>query len=153
MLSSSLFDSKFKALSKQEFNTGFNTNYVANLITGKEWKTGKNQNNLFGMNAKLIYAGGRKYSPVNLAESIRLDQEVIDESRVNTLTTDPYVRVDFSASYRINSKKVGHFIILDIQNVINRENVMGMHFNPSKRIMEERTWTGIIPSLNYRIEF
>lgn len=153
MLSSSLFDSKFKALSKQEFNTGFNTNYVANLISGKEWKTGKNQNNLFGMNAKLIYAGGRKYSPVNLAESIRLDQEVIDESRVNTLTTDPYVRIDFSASYRINSKTAGHFIILDIQNVINRENVMGMHFNPSKRIMEERTWTGIIPSLNYRIEF
>jgi hypothetical protein len=153
MATSSLFDSKFKALSKQEFNTSFNTNYVGNLIAGKEWKAGRKHNNLFGLNTKLIYAGGRKYSPVNLAESIRLDEEVIDQTKVNTLTTDPYVRVDFSASYRINSKRAGHFILLDIQNVINKENVMGMHYNTSTRLIEPRKWTGIIPSLNYRIEF
>jgi hypothetical protein len=153
MATTSLFDSKFKAISKHEFNTSFNTNYVGNLIAGKEWRAGKKKNNLFGLNAKMIYAGGRKYSPVNLAESIRLDEEVIDQTSVNTLTTDPYVRVDFSASYRINSKRAGHFILLDIQNVLNKENVLGMHYNTSKRVIEPRKWTGIIPSLNYRIEF
>lgn len=153
MLTSSLFDSKFKSLSKQEFNTSFNTNYVGNLIGGKEWKAGKKKNNLFGLNTKIIYAGGRRYSPINLSESIRLDEEVIDQNKVNTLTADPYVRVDFSASYRINSKNAGHFILLDIQNVLNKENVLGMHYNTSTRKIEPRKWTGIIPSLNYRIEF
>ncbi len=153
MATSSLFDSKFKPLSKQEFNTSFNTNYVGNLIGGKEWKAGKKQNNLFGLNTKIIYAGGRRYSPVNLPESIRLDEEVIDQNKVNTLIADPYVRVDFSASYRINSKNAGHFILLDIQNVLNKENVLGMHYNTSTRKIEPRKWSGIIPSLNYRIEF
>lgn len=150
---SSLFDSKFKALSGKEFNTTFNTRYVGNLLVGKEWATGKKKNNIFGLNAKLIYAGGRKYSPVLVDESFRLDEEVIDQNKINTLTADPYVRVDFSSSYRINSKRVSHLIILDIQNLLNRENTVGMHYNFSKRIIEPEKWSGIIPTINYRIEF
>lgn len=153
MLSTSLFDAKFKALSGKEFNTSFNTQYSANLVLGKEWKTGKTKGNLFGLNTKLIYAGGRKYSPVLVEESFRLDEEVIDESRVNTLTADPYFRVDFSSSYRINSKKVSHLLILDIQNIMNRQNTIGTHYNPSKRIIEPIKWIGMIPTINYRLEF
>lgn len=150
---SSLYDSKFKALSGKEFNTTFNTRYVGNLLAGKEWTTGKKRNNIFGLNAKLIYAGGRKYSPILVEESFRLDEEVIDQNKINTLTADPYVRVDFSSSYRINSKKVSHLIILDIQNLLNRENTTGMHYNFSKRVIEPSKWSGIIPTINYRIEF
>ncbi|WP_241254913.1 TonB-dependent receptor [Sphingobacterium sp. DR205] len=153
MATTSIFDSKFKALNGKEYNTTFNTRYVGNLLLGKEWTVGKNKNNLFGMNAKLIYAGGRKYSPVLEDESLRLDEEIIDQSRINTLTADPYIRLDFSSSYRINRKKVSHLIILDIQNILNRENTVGMHYNFSKRIIEPQKWTGIIPTINYRIEF
>lgn len=150
---SSLFDSKFKALSAQDFNTTFNTQYVGNLLAGKEWAAGKKNNNIFGLNAKLIYAGGRRYTPVLVEESIRLDEEVIDQHKINTLTADPYVRVDFSTSYRINSNKTSHLIILDIQNLLNKENTTGMHYNSSKRIIEPEKWSGIIPTINYRIEF
>jgi len=153
MATASLFDSKFKALNGKEFNTTFNTGYVSNLLLGKEWTVGKNKNNLFGLNGKLIYAGGRKYSPVLEEESLRLDEEIVDQNRINTLTASPYVRVDFSSSYRINRKKVSHLFILDIQNVLNRENTVGMHYNFSKRVIEAQKWTGIIPTINYRIEF
>ncbi|WP_293946278.1 MULTISPECIES: TonB-dependent receptor [unclassified Sphingobacterium] len=153
MATTSIFDSKFKALNGKEYNTTFNTRYVGNLLLGKEWAIGQNKNNLFGMNTKLIYAGGRKYSPVLEEESLRLDEEIIDQSRINTLTADPYIRLDFSSSYRINRKKVSHLIILDIQNILNRENTVGMHYNFSKRIIEPQKWTGIIPTINYRIEF
>ncbi|WP_254070936.1 TonB-dependent receptor [Pedobacter sp. L105] len=153
MITSTLFNSKFTALSGQEFNSTFDTRYVGNLIAGKEWATGKNNKNIFGLNGKLIYAGGRKYSPINLQESLKLDEQVIDESKVNTLTADPYIRVDFSASYRINKKKTSHFILLDIQNLLNRENNLGLWYNPSKRDVELNKWIGIFPTLNYRIEF
>jgi hypothetical protein len=150
---SSLFDSKFKALSGKEFNTAFNTRYVGNLLVGKEWVAGKKRNNIFGLNAKLIYAGGRRYSPILTEESFRLDEEVIDQDKVNTLTADPYIRVDFSTSYRINRKRVSHLIIMDIQNLLNRENTVGTYYNFSKRIIEAKKWSGIIPTINYRIEF
>jgi hypothetical protein len=153
MFSSSLFSAKFKALSGESFNTTFNTRYVGNLVAGREWAVGQGRKNLFGLNGKIIYAGGRKYSPIFLAESLRLDEEVIDQSKVNTLTADPYIRVDFSASYRINRKKVSHMIILDIQNVLNKENNTGLFYNPSKRIIELNDWIGIFPTINYRIEF
>lgn len=152
-ITSSLFDSKFKALSGKEFNTAYNTKYVGNLLAGKEWVTGKRKNNLFGLNAKMIYAGGRRYSPILVDESFRLDEEIIDQNKVNTLTADPYIRVDFSSSYRINSKKVSHLILIDIQNLLNRENTVGMHYNASKRIIEPQKWSGIIPTINYRLEF
>nr|WP_121271045.1 TonB-dependent receptor [Pedobacter schmidteae] len=153
IVTSSLFDSKFKALNGKEFNTTFNTRYVGNLLAGKEWVTGKKRNNIFGLNAKLIYAGGRKYSPVLVEESFRLDEEVIDQDKINTLTADPYIRMDFSSSYRINGKKVSHLIIMDIQNALNRENTVGMRYNSSKRVIEPQKWSGIIPTINYRIEF
>lgn len=152
MVSSSLFDSKFKALSGQEFNTTFNTRYVGNLVIGKEWATGKQHKNMFALNGKIIYAGGRRYSPILLEESLRLDEQVIDQSKTNTLTADAYIRADFSASYRINRKKTSHYILLDIQNLLSRENNMGMYYNPSKRIIEANKWIGIFPTINYRIE-
>ena len=152
MVSSSLFDSKFKALSGQEFNTTFNTRYVGNLVIGKEWATGKQHKNLFALNGKIIYAGGRRYSPILLEESLRLDEQVIDQSKINTLTADAYIRADFSASYRINRKKTSHYILLDIQNLLSRENNMGMYYNPSKRTIEANKWIGIFPTINYRIE-
>lgn len=152
ILTSSVFDSKFKALSGQEYNTTFNSRFVANMVAGKEWAVSKSKKNLFGLNGKLIYAGGRKYSPVNLSESLRLDEQVIDQSKINTLTADPYIRMDFSASYRINGKKVSHYLLMDIQNLLNRENNIGLYYNPSKRIIEKNKWVGIIPTITYRLE-
>lgn len=149
----SLFDSKFKALSGQEYNSAFNSHYVVNLVAGKEWAVSKDKKNLFGLNGKFIYAGGRKYSPINFAESLRLDEQVIDQSKINTLTADPYIRVDFSVSYRINSKKVAHYLLLDVQNLLNRENNIGLYYNPSKRDIEKNKWIGIVPVLSYRIDF
>jgi hypothetical protein len=153
IFTTSIFDSKFKTLSGQEFNTSFNSRFAANIVAGKEWAVSKDKKNLFGLNAKLIYAGGRKYSPINLQESLRLDEQVIDQSKINTLTADPYIRMDFSASYRINGKKVAHYVLLDIQNLLNRENNTGLFYNSSKRIIEKNKWVGIIPTLTYRIDF
>jgi hypothetical protein len=153
IVTTSVFDSKFKPLSGQEYNTSFDSRFVGNVVVGKEWAVRKDKKNLFGLNGKLIYAGGRKYSPVNLSESLRLDEQVIDQSKINTLSADPYIRMDFSASYRINGKKVAHYLLLDIQNLLNRENNIGLYYNPSKRIIEKAKWIGIFPTLTYRIEF
>lgn len=152
MLTSSLFDSKFKSVTGQEFNTAFNTQYVGNILAGKEWPIGQRKKNLLGLNAKLIYAGGRRYSPTLLQESIERDEWVIDQSRVNSLKAEPYMRLDYSLSYRINGKRVSHFLLLDIQNGLNKQNTIGVYYNSSKRMVESNKWIGIIPTINYRIE-
>jgi hypothetical protein len=152
MITSSLFDSKFQTITGQEFNTAFNTQYVGNLLAGKEWTVGKRKKNLLGLNAKLIYAGGRRYSPVLVQESMERDEWVIDQTRVNTLKAEPYMRLDYSLSYRINGRRVSHFLLLDVQNGLNKRNTIGVFYNSSKRIVEANKWIGIIPTINYRIE-
>lgn len=153
LATSSLFDSKFKNIAGKTFNTDFNTNFVGNFVAGKEWKTGPSDKNLLGLNTKLIYTGGRPYSPLDLETSIREDYHTIIEDKVNTLKSAPYFRIDFSFSYRINRPKLSHAFFLDVQNVMNRENELGEFYNAEKNKVEMNTLSGIIPSLYYRIEF
>lgn len=152
MVTSSLFDSKFKSITGQEFNTAFNTQYVGNILIGKEWAIGRSKKNLLGLNAKLIYAGGRRYSPVLTKESMERDEWVVDQSKMNTLKAEPYMRLDYSLSYRINGKRVSHFLLLDVQNGLDKRNTIGFFYNPSKRVVEANKWIGMIPTINYRIE-
>lgn len=153
MLTSSLYDSKFKTISKKEYNTVFNGGYIGRFVTGKEWKTGANNKNLFGLNTKMIYNGGRPYSPINLQESIHLNEEVIEQDKVNTLRMLPYFRLDLSVSYRINRPKLSHAFYLDLQNIMNRRNEWDRFYNSDKKIIETSKQAGMIPSIYYRIEF
>lgn len=153
LVTSSLFDSRFKAASGREFNTNYNSHYVSNIVAGKEWKTGDGNKNLFGLNTKLMYTGGRRYTPVNLAESLAIDEQVVYEDLVNTLKTSPYVRLDVSMTYRINRPKVAHAFFADVQNVMNRKNEQGQFYNSDKNKIETLKLSGLIPSLYYRIEF
>src|SRR5690606_9200445 len=109
---------------------------VVNLVSGKEWKTGASGKNLFGVNTKFIYTGGRPYSPVDLEQSMLEDYHTIYENRINTLRTSPYLRFDFSLNYRINRPKLTHAIYLDVQNVTNRLNEAGEFYNSEKDKVE-----------------
>lgn len=153
LLTTSLFNSKFKNLAGKEFNTSFNSKVMGNFVAGKEWKVGKASKNIFGINGKIIYTGGRKYTPILLAESQARQEQVNDESKTNTLTADPYFRVDFSSSYRINRAKVSHTIFIDAQNIFNRINNLGYYYDLDTRGLKKASLGGVIPVLNYRLEF
>lgn len=153
LATTSLFDSKFQNVAGKKFNTDYSTNYVGNFVSGKEWKTGAAGKNLLGLNTKIIYTGGRPYSPIDLEKSKLEDYHTIYEDRINTLRTSPYFRMDFSMNYRINRPKRSHAFYLDVQNVINRLNETGEFYNSEKDKVETIKLSGIIPSLYYRIEF
>ena len=55
LLTASVFDSKYKGGDGKEYNTRYNKNFVINLLAGKEWRTGRKNNNIFGLNGKVTY--------------------------------------------------------------------------------------------------
>lgn len=57
----SLFDSKYKGGDGIERNTRFNSNYVVNILGGKEWTIRKK--NILGINLKASLTGGECYIP------------------------------------------------------------------------------------------
>lgn len=153
LANSSLYNSTFNTLTGRTFNTSYSGKYSANVVLGKEYQVKENGKNLLGLNIKTVLNGGKRYTPINLQESINDDYPVFYEDQINTLKTEDYYRIDFSMNYRVNRSKVNHFFIIDIQNVTNRQNTYGVFYNPDKREIETVYHAGIIPTFNYKIQF
>ncbi|WP_422861702.1 TonB-dependent receptor [Flagellimonas sp. W118] len=153
LVTSSLFDSKYRAGDGNWYNSRYNANYTFNVVGGKEFKMGKNGNNIFGVNAKLLWNGGKRDTPVDLEFFDQTGQVRLLQNQRNTVELDDYWRIDTSFSYRINRPKVSHVISFDIQNVTNRLNVDEVSFNPVARTTEIEYQLELLPLLNYRIEF
>lgn len=149
----SLFDSKYKGTDGVWRNTIYNSNYVMNLLGGKEFIVGKRKINRIGVNAKIIWRGGTRDTPIDLAASEAAGTTVYDNSQTNSIRLPDYFRVDFGANYRRNKKKYAWMLSLDIQNVINRENVAYRSYDRYAHAIVYKRNLGIIPVLSYKVEF
>ncbi len=149
----SLFDSKYKGTDGIWRNTIYNSNYVMNLLGGKEFIVGKRKINRIGVNAKIIWRGGTRDTPIDLPASEAAGTTVYDNSKTNSIRLPDYFRVDFGANYRRNKKKYAWMLSLDIQNVINRENVAYRSYDRYAHAIVYKRNLGIIPVLSYKVEF
>lgn len=121
LLTSSLFESKYKGSDGIERNTAFNGNYVFNFLAGKEFKI--NQKHVLILDIRTTYAGGKRYTPIDLEASIAAKDQVVDASRAYSMQYPSYFRTDVKPGYRFNSKKITHEFSVDIQNVTKNLNV------------------------------
>ncbi len=153
LLTTSLYDSRFKAASGREFNTIYNGNFVSNLVAGKEYKVGYAGKNVFAFNMKMVWNGGRKYTPIDLALSIDRGEQVEIEDQVNMLSTPQYFRTDVSTSFKLNKSQATHSFYIDVQNVAGRQNVYGVYFDKDRKEVRQRFHTGFVPTFNYKLEF
>lgn len=121
LITGSLFESKYVGSDNVYRNTAYNGNYVFNVLGGKEFKI--KEKHIIGLDAKVTYAGGKRYVPVNLAASIAAGDEVRDGSQAFVKQYPEYFRLDIKPSYRLNTKRVTHEISVDVQNVTQHDNV------------------------------
>jgi len=151
-LSNSLYQSKYTALDGIERNTRFNGNYIVTLIAGKDFVS-DNKKKTFGVNIKTIYAGGLRTTPIDFAASQSKGYTVFDEYNANTLKNPDYFRTDLRVSMKWNKRHFTSTLSLDIQNVTNRLNVYNQYYNEDENKIVYSYQTGLIPVLNYKIEF
>ena len=150
--STSIYQSKYTALDGVERDTRFNGNYTATLIAGKEFLS-SDKLRTFGINIKTIYAGGLRTTPVDLEKSIQAGRPVYNDDKAFTLQNKSYFRTDLRLSLRWNRKHLTSTLSLDIQNVSNRLNVYGQWFDSEKNEIVTTYQVGLIPVLNYKVEF
>lgn len=130
MFSGSIFESKYTGSNGITANTDFNGNYIFNALGGLEYTIGKQKKNSISFGAKATYGGGKRYSPVNIAASNAVMDVVAQDDKVNTLRFNPYNRIDFRVSYKINGKKIATEIALDLVNILNTKNVLALSYAP-----------------------
>jgi len=151
LLTTSLYQSEYKASDGVWRNTAFNGNYVFNILAGKEWKIGKTGTLIASL--KVTDAGGRRYIPVDVNASKLAGFAVFDNAHAYRNRMPDYFRTDIRISYKINGKKVTQEWALDIQNVFNTQNIYTQQFNPQTGNMENIYQIGIFPVPLYRIYF
>jgi hypothetical protein len=153
MATASLFDSKFRAADGLWYNTQYNSHYVFNLIGGKEFPLGRDNNNILGVNARGVYAGGQRYTPIDREASQVAGKTVVFQKQRFTKQFPDYFRIDLGVSYRINRPRVAHILALDIQNATNRKNVRDSYYD----VLDDQVILvyhfGLVPVVSYKIEF
>ena len=155
LLTASLYESNYKGSDGVERSTAFNNTYVLNILAGREWRIGQQKKNLFSVDTKLTSAGGRRYTPIDLAASNEAGFEVEFEELAFSERYDPYFRWDVKLGIQLNSlkKKVSHRFYLDLQNVLNTENVFVRRYNRQTNVVNEVNQIGFFPDFLYRLQF
>jgi len=155
LLTTSIFDSKYKGSDGVERNSAFNYKNVMNVLAGKEWKVGKSKKNAFTFDMKLTTIGGAYTTPIDLSASLIANKEKLDETQYNAQRLDGYFRLDTKFGLRLNSSthKRSQTIYLDFQNVTNKQNIFLQQYNPERKTIGKINQIGFFPDLLYRITF
>jgi hypothetical protein len=151
LLTVSLFESKYKGSDNILRNTAFNSNYVINVLAGKEWKL--NTKTTFGIDTKLTVTGGQRYKPFDVVASQSAGFIVYKDNEAYSLQNNTYLRWDLKFSYTRNLRKVTQKWYIDLQNLSNRENIYIRTLNPKTGLESQINQMGLFPNINYQITF
>lgn len=153
MFTTSIFSSHYRDADGVWRNTAFNRNFLTNLLFGKEWVLGKQKQNIFGINLRLTYQGGERYTPVNELASIQQQQVIYDENRAFEKQLNPALISSVTINYKINKKKVSHEFAIKVINATAYKEFSGYIYNYKTQSVEVLRESILIPNISYKIDF
>jgi hypothetical protein len=126
-----------------------------NLLGGTEYTI---KNKTFTVGGKVTWAGGRRYSPVDIQATQQANDVVYVDALRNTLQFKDYFRADIKLGFKLNSRKLTHEIAVDLVNVFNIKNVLSLIYtpdrqNPSQSKLTEQYQLGFLPLFYYKVDF
>ncbi len=150
----SLFDSKYTASDGIERNTAFNGHLVFNTLAGKEFRL--NENSTLVFDAKITWAGGKRYTPIDLEASKNTNEAfgtAYYDELAWSLQFPDYLKADIKIGFRKDGKKVSQLWEFYVENVTNHKNPINQLYSSSKDEIETIYQLGFFPLFNYRIYF
>lgn len=155
LATASAFDSRYKAMDGIERDTQFNGHFVGNVLFGKEFrlKTRKEKNKVVGISAKFSSLGPRRFTPINLSESIATDRTVTYEDLAFSQKGDNVFIANLSISYRIDNKKISQELKVDIQNATNNKAQIGQYYDNVHNKIKIYDQLSLLPVVIYTVHF
>lgn len=151
LLSGSLYQSTYTTYTQQQFDTRLNSRYSTSLMGGKEWAI--KRKNALQLGARIVYTGGYRYTPANRAASILAQELVTIPSLSYSLKVPDYLRPDLRIAYRNNGSHLNWTLSLDVQNAINRQNVLDERYDPLANDLIFRYQGTLVPVLSFRLDW
>jgi Carboxypeptidase regulatory-like domain/TonB-dependent Receptor Plug Domain len=156
LLTGTLYESKYKGSNDVAHNTGFNGKYVSNLLIGKEFIMDAKKRNTISADIKATNAGGRYYTPVDVAAS-QLKNVQVEKGDTYAFSerNKDFFRLDIKVGYTHNSKKrkISQSLFFDVQNVTNNKNVFAERYNTKTKTVNTAYQIGLFPNFIYKVQF
>jgi hypothetical protein len=154
LLTTSLYQSEYKTLENTWRSTQFNGGYIGNALFGKEFSFG-NQGALktIGISGRVSYAGGNRFIPLDLEQSIEKGYGVRKENEGFSAKADDILIANIVVYYRKDRKKTTHEIRLDVQNVTNNKAILYDYYNPHTKSLNYMRQLPLIPVVFYKVDF
>jgi hypothetical protein len=154
MLTASVYDAKRTGSNGIKYDAIFNGRYILNALASKEFSWGVKRKSTFTIGGKLTLAGGKRYTPIDLAASAIAGESVYQDELRNSMQFNPYFRADLKLNYRVNAPRATHEIGLDIINITDRANILKQTYvSGGEPPVQEINQLGILPLFYYRINF
>jgi len=153
LISGSIFNSKYKTATDIWYNTRFNKNYLFNALFGKEFRIGKKKQNLLGINLKMSFQGGDRYSIIDDTASILQKDVVYNETTPFTEQSKTSFITHFTINYEWYKKKTTQKISFKVLNATNYKEFQGHRYNLKTNMVEEYREALMIPNISYKISF
>ena len=152
LLTGSLFSSRYMGGDGVWRNTRLNRRFIVNALGGREWKMGRQNQNLFSVSLRATVQGGEHYIPVNEAASSP-HALVFDNARAFKPQLKPEFIGHFTVSYKINRNRLSHEFSVKMMNVTGNKEFEGFWYNPREERIEMYMGAVVIPNISYKIEF
>jgi hypothetical protein len=121
LLTASLFESLYTGGDGVWRSTRLNRNYIINALGGKEWKIGRQKQNMLSVSLRFTFQGGERYTPIDEKVSKTTKNIVFDGSRAFEAQLSPEFISHFTVGYKINRSRVSHEISLKMINVTGNQ--------------------------------
>ncbi len=152
----SLYDSKYRGSDNVLRNTAFNSNFVFNLLAGKEFKLGSGNGRYvkkLNLDGKFNIAGGARYSPIDMEASRLIGYTQYDETQAYSLRMPMYLNNNIRTGIKFIGKFTTQEIAINISNVTNRKNPFFMKYDSKSDAIKTVYQFGAMPDILYRIVF
>lgn len=153
LLTSSIYDSKYKGKNGVTHNTSYNGGYVLNALCGYELALGRSKNRNLSLDLKYTLAGGNRYTPIDLEKSKLYGQAVYNDDEAFTKKYQDYSRFDVKVSFKTNRKKTSQILFVVVENIFDTPNILRESYNAETQSIHREYQLGLFPYAGYRIEF
>lgn len=155
LVTTSLYESKYKASNGIEYNSAFNGNFTFNSLVGYElrFKGGEKFKNSLTFDGKFTYNKGRRYTPVLIDESLLAGVEIRDYANTNTERYPDFIKLNFRVGFKMVGKRVTQEWAADMTNITNRQNIFVQEFDAKNGVWNTTYQTGFLPIVQYRLTF
>lgn len=153
MLTGSLFKSKYRGGDNIWRNTRYDRGFTFNLVAGKEWMLGKQKQNILGVNARLFFQGGDRYTPLDEQKTNQSHDIEYDETKAFSKKFKPVMNGDFSINYKINKQKISHEFSIKLLNIGFYTGTHYYEYNEVSNTINKEKGMGMIPNISYKLYF